>query len=559
MGKFILILICSVALSYYIFSASLGAQWYIIDDHEIMNFLGPDKHVALLDIPSLVEKTEIINLDIHPRYRPAHWLIVILESWLWGDHPFGWYLFKMMVFALFTGVLWWISQYYIGGIVHGGVFAFYVLSQGFWLDIWTKLGAPEINAALGLALYAAGVFAVLKNSANNDDDLRLPGVFYWLIMTVGALIAMGSKENFLIILLPQTCMLVYLLIRGRLDSHARFFGSLIIVFGLAMAAVIAYVIKNHGGSDFYSKSAGLKDRLGVFLAYVDSILTRLHLWGVSNTVLIVTASVIVAVVFIIGGVIFKQKGTTGAGMYFSAISKTIALLMLLTVIVASQIVFYNGYWPVGNRFDFPGKLAFHVACLSIILAFMNVLAILDVKPKTINALKLTLAIVFFVLAIVIYRGVVPLREATKQHAIITREFTGKIKHLSAMLNEQPQTPLVFESHNVWDYEPIFSVERFLSVNKVKNPLYLRIHGYGNPGANPAKTNTLLPEFEIKLAKQLHDVSVKGSLPLRDTGQFTRFVRNQFLPIKDLKDPQQCFSIGFSGDSGGSCKYLMRMF
>ncbi|MBF0317927.1 MAG: hypothetical protein HQL04_07100, partial [Nitrospirae bacterium] len=513
MGKFIAIVLCSFALSYYIFSASLEAQWYIIDDHEIMNFLGPEKHITILDTPALIEKTEIVNLNIHPRYRPAHWLIVIIQSWLWGDNPFGWYLFKMMAFALFVSVFWWISQHYTG-IVYGGIFTLYVLSQAFWVDIWTKLGAPEVNAAFGLALYAAGFFAVLKNSANNADEVKLPGMFYWLLMAAGALIAMGSKENFLIILFPQTCLLLYLLIRGRVDSNARFFSSLIIVFGLLMAGVIAYLIKIHGGSDFYSKSAGLHDRFGTFLSYMDSLLVRLHMWGFSNIFLIVTASVIVGIIFIAGGFIFKKKGTAVAGGYFSAISKTSAFLILLTIIVASQIIFYNGYWPVNNRFDFPGKLAFPVASLSIVLAMMKIFATLDVKPKTINTIKFILAAALLV--IVVHRGFVPLREATEKHAIITRDFTDKITQLSAELNRYPQTPLVLESHNVWDYEPIFSVERFLSVNKVKNPLYLRIHGSHGAG----KANVLLPEFEVKLARQLHDISVKGSLQMRDTGQFT---------------------------------------
>ncbi|MBF0338087.1 MAG: hypothetical protein HQL05_09670 [Nitrospirae bacterium] len=553
MVKFIAIVLCSFALSWYIFSVSLDARWYIIDDHEIMNFLGPDKHISLLDTPLLIEKTEIVNLEIHPRYRPAHWLIVILQSWLWGDNPFAWYLFKMMAFTLFVSVFWWISSYY-AGIVYGGIFTLYVLSQTYWVDIWTKLGAPEVNAAWGLALYAAGFFAVLKNGANDDIDVKLPGILYWMLMTAGALIAMGSKENFLIILLPQTCLLLYLLVRGKLDSNARFFGSLIIGFGLLMAAVIAYLIKRHGGSDFYSKSAGLSERIGTFLTYMDSLLARLHQWGVGNTVLIVVASVIAVLVFIAGGIIFRQKGTAVAGGYFSAISKTTALLILLALIVASQIIFYNGYWPVDNRFDFPGKLAFPVACLAIILAIMKVLASLDFKPKTINTLKFILAVVFLV--IVIHRGFVPLREATAKHVAVTREFTDKIQRLSTMLNEHPQTPLVFESHNVWDYEPIFSVERFLSVNKVKNPLFLRIHK--SSGAAP-NTNALLPEFELKLARQLHDISVRGSLPMRETGQFTRFIRNQFLPLSVLNDSQPCFSIGFSGDSSGTCKYLMRIF
>ncbi|KJU85755.1 conserved hypothetical protein, membrane [Candidatus Magnetobacterium bavaricum] len=552
MVKFIAIVLCSLALSYYIFSASLDARWYIIDDHEIMNFLGPEKHISLLDTPSLIEKTEIVNLNIHPRYRPAHWLIVILQSWLWGDNPFGWYLFKMMTFALFVSVFWWISQHYTG-IVYGGVFTFYVLSQAFWVDIWTKLGAPEVNAALGLALYAAGFFAVLKNGSDNANDVKPPNVLYWLIMAVGALIAIGSKENFLIILLPQTCLLGYLLIRGRLDSNARFFCSLIIVFGALMAAVIAYLIKIHGGSDFYSKSAGIHYRIGTFLAYMDSLLARLHLWGFNNTFLIITVSVIVGIIFIAGAFIFKQKGTAAAGGYFSAISKTSALLIVLAIIVASQIIFYNGYWPVNNRFDFPGKLAFPVAGLSIILAMIKILATLDVKPKTINTIKFILAAILLV--IVINRGFVPLREATEKHATITRDFTDKITNLSAELNKHPQTPLVFEAHNVWDYEPIFSVERFLSVNNVKNPLYLRIHDL----SGASKTNALLPEFEVKLARQLHDISVKGSLPMREAGQFTRFIRNQFLPIGVLNDTQPCFSIGFSGDSDSNCKYLMRIF
>ncbi|MBF0344174.1 MAG: hypothetical protein HQL06_08080 [Nitrospirae bacterium] len=546
-------------MAYYIFSASLNAQWYIIDDHEIMNFLGPDKHVSLFNIPSLIENTEIMSLDIHPRYRPVHWLIVIFESWLWGEHPFRWYLFKMMVFILFASVMWWVTQHYIG-FAYSGIFTLFVLSQNYWVDIWTKLGAPEVNAALGLALYSAGYFAVLKNTASNTDDEAPASILCWILITVGAVVAMGSKENFLILLLPQICLSLYLLVKGKLNSHARFATSIIIVFGLLMAAMIAYLIKRHGGSDFYSKSADFTDRLGVFVSLITSFLTKIHSWGLGNTFLIVVASVFLGVIFILGLVIFKQKGTGVTGQYFSAISKTAGLLLILAIIVISQIIFYNGYWPADNRFDFPGKLAFPVAFLSIILSLLKILDLLGVTPKTITPLKIIIAAVF--LLIVIQRGFIPLREATQKHALITTEFTDKIQYISDILNKQPQTPLVFESHNVWDYEPIFSVERFLSVNKVKNPLFLRTHGYKPTSKMPAnqKNTPLLPEFENKLAKELTEISSRGSLPVRNTGQFTRFMRNPFLPLKDLKeDQEECLSLGFSGDTGGNCKYLMRLW
>ncbi len=92
----------AVLVTGFLLHDDLQAKWGIIDDHEIMAFLGPTGHLTPGDwLTSLQTHPEIAGLDLHiPRYRPAYYSLRLTECMLWGNNPHSWYGARLVLFWL---------------------------------------------------------------------------------------------------------------------------------------------------------------------------------------------------------------------------------------------------------------------------------------------------------------------------------------------------------------------------------------------------------------------------------------------------------------------------
>jgi len=124
----------------------------------------------------------------------------------------------------------------------------------------------------------------------------------------------------------------------------------------------------------------------------------------------------------------------------------------------------------------------------------------------------------------------------------TQKFTKTLLKIVEEVKENPNAPIVFDVHNFNDYEPVISLQRFMSAYGVKNPIALAIARETEKAHGP---------LEINLVKQLQKVSDNGSLD--------GLVFKGFYPIKDLKEDGNCFVLSFSGDTKRDCKILERIW
>src|SRR5262245_38435110 len=80
---------------------NFSAGWGIIDDHEVMAFVGNQGHLGLGQIPQLLGKTEVVKIGQRfPRYRPTYYFLRLLETALWRNDPFFWYAFRVVLFGI---------------------------------------------------------------------------------------------------------------------------------------------------------------------------------------------------------------------------------------------------------------------------------------------------------------------------------------------------------------------------------------------------------------------------------------------------------------------------
>lgn len=189
----VLILIFSLVFSFLIFKENFKAKWSMIDDHETAYFLGSDKKILFGEIPKLLLKTEVGNYGKALRFRPSYYLVRIVESALWRDNPFLWYFARFVILSIFVfSVTFLVSRYF--GLLSGIIFTLFIMTDKYWYDIWARLGPGEIYVVLGLSLYSLSLYKIL-----NDKPKSL---LFWLLFLLGGVLAIGSKENMVVLALP---------------------------------------------------------------------------------------------------------------------------------------------------------------------------------------------------------------------------------------------------------------------------------------------------------------------------------------------------------------------
>lgn len=523
----------SILFAWYVCGDNLAAQWWIIDDHEIMHFLGPDGKVGIHDIIPLLLKTEAGSPGEFVRYRPSYYFLRIGETFLWGNSPQLWYGCRLAMFAASAAILWWIADQFIG-LLAGMLFVLYVFAFPYWADIWARLGPAEIYAVFGTALFALGyVHAIRALNAERAKGERT--ALDWLLMLFGALIAMGSKENFLLLLLPVALLCLLLWRRRALGKPGLLCSAAMLGYGAFVGTAVGIGLAR-AKADVYANSVDPAARTTLFWGGVRMVFAN-HL--------LTSALVAVAVLVIASVLRLRVKGDEaalrdvkkGIGGYLAA---GVALIFL----VLSQYVFYNGKWPVNSRYDFPGALAgplFMLATAVLLKRLANLLF-----PGKRGGRGVLLLFSLLLAFLVGKNGFGDLKGAIGNNVLRTRAFTGQMTALARLLKNEPAAGLVFESYSARDHEPISSVAIFLRGYGVANPFYLRLHTHEGYQRH---------ENEVKLTAELLDISANGGDGKRGWDY------KGFRPLDGLGRAGGCYSVSFSSPESAftDCAYLGQVF
>jgi hypothetical protein len=128
-------------------------------------------------------------------------------------------------------------------------------------------------------------------------------------------------------------------------------------------------------------------------------------------------------------------------------------LLVLLAIYMSQIVFYNGEWPTGMRYDFPGLLYIPVGIVVLTVFGTRVAAS---AGHVAGSWTLRLALGFALLLLTLWRGYGPTTAFVDGMVRSTNEFVLGIESTASTLQAHRDHALVIESGGVDDYESIFS-------------------------------------------------------------------------------------------------------
>ena len=518
-GVWALIVTGSIVATALLVGENIRAKWWVQDDHEIMLYLGTDQTTSLSELPHLLMGTEVGRPGGFTRYRPTYFTLRICETIIWGDSPRLWYGARLVMFAVSFALFWRVLARWIG-IAPAGMVVLYCLTYRFWGDIWCRLGPAETYCVLGTAMFVVGVAAIVRYARSESQPSWRRTIGYWILLTAGAMLAMGSKENFLLMLLPTWAVVVLLLRTKRMSKIAGSFSALVTAYGVFIGICVVMAV-SRSGVDVYSRSVSSGYRLSLAGHAFAQVFANISWWDLAP------------VAVLAGAAIFWRAHIRA---FIAPFIRTAVIVVCLLLFYVSQFVFYNGQWPTGGmRYDFPGALVCPLYWVAVAALFMDMLRIARVRSNVVRFLQV--AAVLVLAALVFNKGFAPIRKRCKLNVALTRGFTGLLDRAVDRLRKDPDRPVVVISYSIRDGEASVSIQRFLRAKGARNPLYLKL-----AWRRPRKKLTAVDESRIERITARSKNGGRGYLPLRQ------------LPRNKI-----CFAIGLSGRPPGRYISLGRLW
>lgn len=461
----ILIFSASIGLSVYIWSANLEADWHIADDHEIHSALGADHQVTLKEASKLYLAGESGHPGVASRYRPAYWALRYLEMWLWGDSPRAWYAARIAMFALMLTAAWWTMARF-SGLLLSTAWILLLAQPAYWSDIFARLGPPEAYAAPASAIVAfACTWLWRVETAEPTRAWRWRHRLAWIAAGLGAICAIGSKENF--VFLPAALALVAW--RERRRGKPGLMGLAMTTNSLALAALVTtatlfYVSRT--GADFYGQPisgsatwpklwAGIRNVGGLWF----------FPFGSATLVFVLNKSHR-------GGDTWRRVTESALNLFWAESA--------ISVLLVSQLYFYRGRWESSSRYAFPGELLILLLWfLPVAFLVHSVLGELPINPRSRLGIRCAIAIVL--VSPVLRFGFSENRRLSALNRLMTTHYMAVMRQVMAAANAEPGAVIALRAGELSAVEGTMAAESLLRFGGVKNPIVAVNEGTMAPG------------------------------------------------------------------------------
>jgi hypothetical protein len=493
------------------------ANWGLIDDHEIFNFLGPDLHLPFSEIwHTLLTKTELVQQG--GRFRPGYYVFKLTETALWGTNVHLWYLARTVCFAIFLSSIWWFMRRF-AGLWLSGALTVYVSLLPLWADVWSRLGPSEIygTALVGVMIFAS--YFILFSGAACARNANA------IVLTLATLALTIMKETFLPLAGSTVAVLAFAGFRKNLSV------LLISVLTLALTFCVlgmAYLIKSQlvsAGLDFYAQPVTTSAIAGYGLRGMASAIGRV--WWL----------------YLIAGAclaILLRRFPGHAEAWKPGIIITIGVCGFLVIMYALQGAIYRGRFPTHSRYDFPAML---LAPLTISVLVCSTFYFLRsvVAPRAVSRTQIGMAALAFVFltfapsriergrSMALDKGK-SLAAAIEANIQTTNNFYNELQQAVQAAKQSTESPIVLEAYGSSAYEAVFSLSVYLDALGARNRVSVRLH----------RDNRSSDQFGDELQRRLFKIEKEG--------------RAAFVPLADnlTGGGQSCISIGINGVPHAGC-------
>lgn len=473
--NFVLIAALSIALSFLLIGRQIWqANWGIIDDHLVFDYLGPDLHLGLSEIwNTLLTKTEVGTLE--GRFRPTLYTSILLESSLWGDNVHLWYLTRTAGFALFLASIWWFMQRFIGGWL-SGVLTLYISLLPVWAGVWSRLVPSEIHGCVFIGIIVFASYFILF-----FDSPRIRGLSA-IVLTVATVALVGAKETFVPLAGGSIAVLVLAWLKKRLSLAVTVVLALAILCAAGgILLVVRQQLNASGGEDFYGKSTAAIPTL-LFAA-------RGLLSAIAQTWWI--AIIPIWFLTLLNVIPSRPLKDWVAGSW-----PAIGAYCVLVVTYALQSALYRSGFPLNSRYDFPAMLLVPLTGCILACDFFS-----KIRPfyteRTVNYAQLAAAaFVFFYFATgsTYFDKGKAIASAVRENIETTNTFFNELQRAVQAAKAAPGNPVILEAYGPGAYEAVFSLATYLTSYGARNRISVRFH------PDEKATGTLFDSLQRQLSE-----------------------------------------------------------
>jgi hypothetical protein len=477
----------------YLYGPMVSAKFGLIDDHQILSYFGTSKSVSIFDLPRiLAAQTEVGSWGHTERFRPVYYTFRILETAWHGLNPAAWYLTRIAIVGAVTAGLGFAAFRAVNAgtesrarqLCSFGVAALtgiLVVTLPAWSDIVMRLGPAETYVAPGLMLLCVGI---------GQAWIARSSSWGWVLMAIGAVIVIGSKEDGLILLPVIAAVYLLRFPGGRARITAIVAGAIVLLFS-------AYVLLGFlpavaaSGSDVYRNSHSM----GKFLR---------ELWG-NEFVAIVAIAFLVAFV---SDIVLQRSaiGTAPSGrirflVFLERMPRAIVAAVCVYVVLA-DLYFYQSYFN-GNsftvaRYGLLTEVATALAMIAAVAALVELILRGRLRIAAIAALIVLLAlpptVEQVVAAVRNYRA-----ESTRISTQLDLQY-AQVERGVADVKRYPETQVVIFVQRASDYEPVVGLTSFLRLEDHITSIFL----HSTLPKDPATSN-----LDIVIVNRLNQLAADG--------------------------------------------------
>lgn len=462
--RWLLMACAAAAICWLLFGASPSATWGIIDDHEIHAMIGAGRdRIPAGELPGLIAgHPEIASPPFtSTRYRPAYYSLRLGEAAAWGRWSTGWMITRLVLFT-FTALLGFDLLRQWLGFVNGGIALAVFASLWMWPEIVIQLGPPECYAAPAVVAFAWCAVHILRSGA-------AAGVAPWAGLALAALVAIGSKENFVILAPLAILVAACEWRRGRLTTSAIV--ACVIVTGAAMwvAFVVGAGIAANGGRDVYQRPVGLAGFARGGEGSSSRALRKIAGYGLP----------LLAVAGGLGIAAWRNRLAQPRWAVTYAVGATLAFTAL------SQFFFYRGEVFKKCRYDLP----FVPLVVILLIGGLVLLSTWRSGGPAVRRMRRRLLVPGTLALAACVLGGDHARAVTRGYADRTQAFSNRLDALATACRAAPERPVVFgiDTDPAANYEATLSVPTYLRSFGITNPLFLDPAGIPLPEGAAAAT------------------------------------------------------------------------
>jgi hypothetical protein len=495
------ILLGCLWLTQHIWAENLAADWGMVDDHEIQAYLGPDQRITAGEAWGFFITSEAGAPGKAPRYRPAYFALRLSEMWLWGASAHSWYLARMVMSGALIAAAW-AAMARFAGIWLAGAWALSLMQPRYWSDIFARLGPAETYASVGVALSALGCAWLWKppDTLGRRAD-RVSRHAAWIMAGMGAVVAIGAKENFVFV--PGLLALVALRESGR--RRMVWTGVAITTMTIALAGLIVYSVLasvSAAGVDIYGHQvAGASVPTAVWVA-----LKRFGIRWLGPAVCIV-----MPLAFTLLGRYFPPLKSWA--QRFTALA---AIELGLSALIVMQVFFYRGHWESGSRYAFPGETLFMLLWVAPVVFLVHVAVPGVTERPILRAAAIVVACILFTQP-VIGKGYQVNQRACLRNRILTQQYMETTQALVKEATADPQAVVAVRAREVGEIEGAVAVARALRFFGVTNPVVAVNEGkLARGGWSETGEQLLLKMWERLWNGQWEGFSPQGALQDAET-------------------------------------------